>query len=860
MRHVLALAAILLVTCPALADGMRPVTFRYANVNRQALIGLPDGARKTLVLPDASLRSGDEAISFALADGRALGRDVPLTQSLVGGYLPMVRSKAALRGAHLSLTAFVAELPRVGPCDVVEIAADSPGASGALPLGLAASISGPSALEVRGGLPSSDGKLVLAAIPGEGSARASVSAVQRSCGHVGQSGAAGHYWPGPGPGFDPGFDNLCIGWAGAPLRYRFKVAAGTQYTVALGFFENYWHDKGHRLIEVEIDGRKVGVFDTVNGPARNAPFVAQYPARDENGDGVLDVVVRAAPEAGDQNSILNVLWVFDGATPRPADAVLSGALSRDAVYRVDCGGPDDRPFVDLCVRMSFHLDTRGRSSIFLVRPWSFPVERRGDLPSRLGPALQDAVARRWDHWLAGAAAFTVPHRVASDFYKASLINIMLMRDRTKDGLAIPQPGATVYRGFWIRDGAYIINALTSAGLFHEARESLAYLLTQQDPDGAWDRPPTQWDSLGQAPWAITTYCCLAGDADFLSSVYPRLVAGARWTARARAKTKVLDPAGKRPLTYGLLPPGFGDGGLPTAHVLGQDFWALYGLDLTIAAARRLGQSSDVALMSAVRDDFADCLRDCIARGFVTLPGGRGYVPPIPGDAEHWSQWGNLAALYPSRAFLSDPHMLATFRYLESREREGLPTHMGYIANGVWPYICCDVAKCFLLLGEYDKAAAMLYAILDHAAPTRGWIEEIDLASHAGSGDMPHGWAAANYILLLRDCLAFEDGDGLRLGAGVPRDWLLDGQSLGVRDLPTTFGRVTYALTSHVARGEMTADVRVPAGTQVVLHLRHPRHRPLRSVLLAGRPTTFTPDAVTFTASSSPTHVLATFAP
>jgi hypothetical protein len=51
--------------------------------------------------------------------------------------------------------------------------------------------------------------------------------------------------------------------------------------------------------------------------------------------------------------------------------------------------------------------------------------------------------------------------------------------------------------------------------------------------------------------------------------------------------------------------------------------------------------------------------------------------------------------------------------------------------------------------------------------------------------MPHGWALAELWLLMRDALAYEDGNRLVLLAGVPRDWAVD-----VIDLPTAFGRLS----------------------------------------------------------------------
>lgn len=59
------------------------------------------------------------------------------------------------------------------------------------------------------------------------------------------------------------------------------------------------------------------------------------------------------------------------------------------------------------------------------------------------------------------------------------------------------------------------------------------------------------------------------------------------------------------------------------------------------------------------------------------------------------------------------------------------------------------------------------------------------------GDIPHGWACAELVLLIRDILFFEVGeDGDRcifLAPGVMPHWLANGGSVGVAEAPTLFG-------------------------------------------------------------------------
>ena len=72
------------------------------------------------------------------------------------------------------------------------------------------------------------------------------------------------------------------------------------------------------------------------------------------------------------------------------------------------------------------------------------------------------------------------------------------------------------------------------------------------------------------------------------------------------------------------------------------------------------------------------------------------------------------------------------------------------------------------------------------------------------GDIPHGWACAEFMMLLRDILFFEadeDGDAhIYIAPGVMPHWLGDGESIGVADAATIFGQnFGYRLTHHLDR-------------------------------------------------------------
>jgi hypothetical protein len=83
----------------------------------------------------------------------------------------------------------------------------------------------------------------------------------------------------------------------------------------------------------------------------------------------------------------------------------------------------------------------------------------------------------------------------------------------------------------------------------------------------------------------------------------------------------------------------------------------------------------------------------------------------------------------------------------------------------------------------------------------------------GSVAMPHGWAVAEVHLLLRDCLAHEDGGRLVLFGGVPPTWFTHRAGMRIRNLPTQFGDlgVSWERTDDGATLRLDGDAAPPEG-------------------------------------------------
>ena len=85
-------------------------------------------------------------------------------------------------------------------------------------------------------------------------------------------------------------------------------------------------------------------------------------------------------------------------------------------------------------------------------------------------------------------------------------------------------GPTVYRGLWVVDGSFLLEAAAILGRGHDARAGVEYLLGHQKPDGSFEILPHFWKENGIVLWAATRHAVLTQDQDWLRASWPRLQA------------------------------------------------------------------------------------------------------------------------------------------------------------------------------------------------------------------------------------------------------------------------------------------------------------------------------------------------
>jgi len=520
-------------------------------------------------------------------------------------------------------------------------------------------------------------------------------------------------------------------------------------------------------------------------------------------------------------------WVDDLPRAEPDPAALPKLISAPQPF-IGVHATGFRPATGL-VTTPVLLSAGERVRGVVLRPLIGPV------PDGIGLdwALQAVKAERryWDELQTMRLPLSVPDDGIQAMVEACARNILQARE-IEDGLPVLHVGPTIYRGLWLVDGHFLLEAARYLGHDTVADDGLEVLLRRVTGSGAvvqmQDEPHTKETAVAIATLVRQTQ--LSGDLDRLRRQWPAVRAGFAHIQELRRQAAQLPDT--HPF-FDLMPEAFGDGGIGgTRSEYTTIFWTLIGLSYAVQGAGLLGEVDD---QERFRHEFTG-LRDAFARSAArhrVAASGAHHLPMGPGSGRHqfqvdaqtvppWREiqpetatWAFCHAIWPGEVFdPADPWVRDLLELLDRRDDEqGIPATTGWLPfHGVWTYSASFAAHAWLWAGRPDKTVDYLYAFVNHASPTRVWREEQStVASGLGQvcGDMPHNWASAELIRLVRHLLVFERGEDLHLLAGVPEQWLTDGKRIHVTSTPTRYGRVTVDVQAH--RRRLTVAVTVEPG-------------------------------------------------
>ena len=404
----------------------------------------------------------------------------------------------------------------------------------------------------------------------------------------------------------------------------------------------------------------------------------------------------------------------------------------------------------------------------------------------------------------------------------------LARREIKQGLPAFHVGPTVYRGLWVVDGSFLLEAAAILGRGQDARAGVEYLLGHQKRDGSFEVLPHFWKENGIVLWAASRHALLTQDPAWLRSHWPQLQAVVRaiQTLRGRAST---DP---KALEFGLLPPGEIDGGISNSSKpeYSNTYWCLAGIKAAIAAARWLGESGDAVAWQKEYDSFLAAYLKAAARDTRADASGNSYVPTMMGDVDHHvpqrGQWAFCHAVYPGAVFApGDPLATSQLAMLRATkpQGQGLVYDTGWMRAGIWTYFASFYGHAVLWNGQGQEAAQVLYDFARHASPPRVWREEQKPVGKGSEevGDMPHNWASAEFIRLCTHLIELDRGGELHLFEGLPHKWAGPGMLTRLNGVLTPFGPLHLEL--RVAADGKSARLRMsklkgPRPDKIVVHL------------------------------------------
>ena len=688
-------------------------------------------------------------------------------------------------------------------------------------------------------------------------------------------------WAQPPTNSDPALKHIALHYGGS-LQFELDVPARGSRLVALVLCEGYWNQPGKRVQVLRVEGASPKTVDTVADLGQNRPGVFLFDAQDENNDGHIAINVDAAPGAADQNTILNSLWVAPAEAKVDRDAILAGRAEQAGATRLDLdrhAGPvrDDlilvrvtntgrvartiEPRLLVNTTHSFHFEPETRRvlvneqeivtsslkmngaeeidaarRVVLLEALTVPAGKSVSFVVRYSPgrarnpasttvkqalACRAAAVKYWQKAPLPYGRVVVPDAGVQALVDSSIRNIWQARE-IKNGLPAFQVGPTCYRGLWIVDGAFLLEAAALLGAGDQARNGVAYELTFQQPDGRIEVMKNFSKENGIVLWTCIRHAQLTQDKAWLGERWPQLERIASHIRTLRQQTLT----NSSPLDDGLMPAGFPDGGIGGVHdEYTNPYWNLAGLRAFLQGAEWLGKASVVSEWQKEYDDFLAAFRRAARRDMKQDNHGNVYVPiRMDGqDLPQRGQWGFCHAVYPGQVFPgNDPLVASTLAMLKATEREGMVHGTGWDAAGIWNYFASFYGHAWLWQGDGRKASQALLAFANHAAPILVWREEQSLKGEKFKkvGDMPHNWASAEFIRLAVHLLALDRGDELHLLEGLPKAWLGPGMVSELNGVATPFGPLHLKI--HTDRRGITSTLSIKPVAKncsaIVVHL------------------------------------------
>jgi hypothetical protein len=386
----------------------------------------------------------------------------------------------------------------------------------------------------------------------------------------------------------------------------------------------------------------------------------------------------------------------------------------------------------------------------------------------------------WEEALRHACRLQIPDAHVQFLYEAAIRALILHSPQEV------YPGPYTYKRFWFRDAAFIVHALLCAGLAAQAETVLDTFPGLQTRQGYFRSQEGEWDANGEALWILHRFCELTGSAP-KTAWQQAITKGARWIQKKRVSEQIGG------LHAGLFPAGFSAEHLgPNDYYYWDDFWGVAGLQAAATLCAFWEDTNRTATLAVQAQSFMQAIERSLERSasIRAHPG----IPASPYRRMDAGAIGSLVGSYPlGLCPHDDTRMLQTVDYLLHNHFVHGLFFQEMFHSGLNVYLTLHLAQVLLRAGD-RRFADLVTAVADFASPTGQWPEAIHPHTRGGCmGDGQHIWAAAEWVMMIRNMFVREEAEGLVLASGILQAWFDTDQLLSFGPTPTPYGDLTLWL-------------------------------------------------------------------